>query len=132
MNDKITTLSTLLQQVLDNTKQSNTAIAVMQSSMQDTLKRQQDTVAGSVVPVSTKVDQMSDDFKSVRESVLDTANRLGKLDAKMADLQNAINILKNPPPPPAPALTTPTGGPGTGAPGGPITSNTIVPSAPPP
>src|SRR5258708_27366539 len=58
MNDKITTLTTLVQQALDNTKQSNTAIAVMQSNMQDTLKRQQDTVAGSVVPVSTKLDQM--------------------------------------------------------------------------
>src|SRR5437763_147751 len=32
VNDKLTTLSTLVQQALDNTRQSNTAIAVMQSN----------------------------------------------------------------------------------------------------
>src|SRR5207253_10890656 len=121
LNDKITTLSTamttLLQQTLDNTKQSNTSIAVMQSGFQDTLKRQQEGVAAPVAAVGTKLDQMSEDFKAVRESVLDMSNRLGKLDAKVADLQNAINILKNPPPPPAPAVT---GGTTTGTSGGPV------------
>src|SRR5947208_6032733 len=90
LNDKITTLTTLLQQALDNTKQSNTSIAVMQSSFQDTMRRQQEGVQAPVAAVGTKIDQMSEDFKSVRESVLDMNSRLGKLDAKVTDLQQAI------------------------------------------
>jgi tol-pal system protein YbgF len=133
LNDKITTLTTLVQQALDNTKQSNTSLAVMQSNFQDTLKRQQEGVTAPVVAVGTKIDQMSEDFRSVRESVLDMNSRLSKLDAKVTDLQQAINILKNPPPPPdTTTVVTPTGGsPTTGSSGPPITGNTIVPAAPP-
>jgi tol-pal system protein YbgF len=54
---------------------------------------------------------MSEDFRAVRESVLDMNTRMGKLDAKMADLQNLINTIKAPPPPP-PGATSPTGAPG--------------------
>src|ERR1700736_5746134 len=58
-------------------------------------------------------------------------SRLGKLDAKVTDLQQAINILKNPPAPP-PAAGTPTvGSPPGGSSSPPITGNTIVPSPPP-
>src|SRR5207302_2039692 len=132
LNDKITTLSAVLQQALENTKQSNTSIAVMQSNFQDTLKRQQEGVAAPVAAVGAKIDQMSEDFRAVRESVLDMNSRLGKLDAKVTDLQQAINILKNPPaPPPAAVAVTPTGGsPANGSSSPPLTSNTIVPTAP--
>lgn len=131
LNDKITTLTTLLQQALDNTKQSNTSIAVMQSSFQDSLRRQQEGVQAPVAAVGTKIDQMSEDFKSVRESVLDMNSRLGKLDAKVTDLQQAINILKNPPPPPATAVTPLGGNPAFGSSSPPVTGSTIVPTAPP-
>ncbi|MGI8746448.1 MAG: tetratricopeptide repeat protein [Bryobacteraceae bacterium] len=105
VNDKLIALTSLVQQAVENTRQSSTAIAVMQSNFADTLKRQQEGVVGPVVTVGTKLDQMSDDFKAVRESVLDMNSRLGKLDAKMSDLQNVINVMKNPPAPPPSAET---------------------------
>jgi tol-pal system protein YbgF len=96
-----------VQQALDNTRQSNTAIAVMQSNFGEAVKRQESNLLTPVANVGAKIDQMSDDFKSVRESVLDMNSRLGKLDAKVSDLQTAINVIKNPPAPP-PTLSTPT------------------------
>jgi TolA-binding protein len=39
---------------------------------------------------------MSEDFRAVRESVLDMNTRMGKLDAKIADLENLINTVRAP------------------------------------
>jgi tol-pal system protein YbgF len=52
------------------------------------------------VAVGQKLDQMSEDFRAVRESVLDMNTRMSKLDAKMADLQNLVNAIRTPPQPP--------------------------------
>jgi len=118
VDQKVSALQTLLQQTLDSVNRTNTAVAVMENRFNDALKQQQQSVSGPVLTVNTKLDQMSEDFRAVRESVLDMNTRMGKLDAKMADLQNLINTIRTPPPPPpAPAGTSPTDGqPQAGAP----------------
>lgn len=97
---KVAAMQTLIQQTLDSESRTNTAIAVMQNQFGDALKQQQQSVNGPVANVSQKLDQMSEEFRAVRESVLDMNTRMGKLDAKMADLQNLINTMRTPPPPP--------------------------------
>jgi tol-pal system protein YbgF len=99
----VASLQTLVQQALDASNRTNTSVAVMQDRFNDALKQQQQSVAAPVASVGSKLDQMSEDFRAVRESVLDMNSRLGKLDAKIADLQNAINVVRNPPP--APGVT---------------------------
>src|SRR5579871_6647142 len=107
LNDKITALTTMVQQAIDNTRQANVSIGVMQDRFNDTLKKQQEGVVAPVLGVGTKLDQMSEDFRGVRESVLDLNSRINKLDAKIVDVQNSINILKSPaPPPPSPGSPT--------------------------
>jgi tol-pal system protein YbgF len=83
----------------------------MENRFGDAMKQQQQQVSGPVLTVTQKLDQMSEDFRAVRESVLDMNTRMGKLDAKMADLSNLINTIKAPPPPP-PGAASPTGAPG--------------------
>jgi len=102
VDQKVSALQTLVQQTLDSVNRTNTAVAVMENRLNDGLKQQQQSVAGPVVAVTQKLDQMSEDFRAVRESVLDMNTRMGKLDAKMADLQNLINTIRTPPPPPPP------------------------------
>lgn len=103
LDQRVGSLQALVQQTLDASNRTNTTIAVMQDRFNDALKQQQQSVAAPVASVGNKLEQMSEDFRAVRESVLDMNSRLGKLDAKIADLQNAINIIRNPPPAPAPA-----------------------------
>jgi len=67
------------------------------------MKQQQQSLNGPVANVGQKLDQMSEDFRAVRESVLDMNTRMGKLDAKMADLQNLINTIRSAPAAPPPA-----------------------------
>ena len=108
LDEKVSAMQTLVQQTLDSVNKTNTALAVMENRFGDAIKQQQQQVSGPVLSVTQKLDQMSEDFRAVRESVLDMNTRMGKLDAKMADLQNLINTMKAPPPPP-PGSTSPTG-----------------------
>ena len=118
MNEKLVVLTTLMQTALDNTSRSNASIVSMQERMTESLKLQGQNVVGPVAAVGTKLDQMSEDFRAVRENVLDMNSRMGKLDAKITDLQNAVQVLKSPPPPPAPVVLPQDQGPAPSAPGG--------------
>ena len=98
--DRLVTMQTLVQTTLDSVNRTNNLVNVMENRFDEAMKQQQQSVAAPVLSVGQKLDQMSEDFRAVRESVLDMNTRMGKLDAKMADLQNLVNTIKTPPPPP--------------------------------
>src|SRR5579864_1784690 len=120
LDEKLLVMQDRLQQTLDGVNKANTAVALMERGFNEGMKQQQASVSAPVASVGQKLDQMSEDFRAVRESVLDMNTRMGKLDAKMADLQNLVSTIQRPAPPPAPE------GANGSAPG-----NT-APSAPPP
>jgi TolA-binding protein len=99
-DEKFAAMQALVQQTLDSVNRTNTALAVMENKFNDTMKQQQLSVSAPVASVGQKLDQMAEDFRAVRESVLDMNTRMGKLDAKMADLQNLINTMQRPAAPP--------------------------------
>jgi tol-pal system protein YbgF len=119
LDQKLATLQTMVQQSSEQAARTNTAVEVLRSNIGDTLKQQQSSVVGPVQNVGSKLEQMAEDFRAVRESVLDMNNRLSKLDAKVTDLQTSLTVIKNPPP-----------APGGGASSGmPLTTPGFVPSA---
>ncbi len=121
-DEKFAGMQALVQQTLESVNRTNTAVAVMENKINDALKQQQLSVSAPVASVGQKLDQMAEDFRAVRESVLDMNTRMGKLDAKMADLQNLINTMQRPAAPP----------PGGGASPGDIgMTTTQAPSGPP-
>src|ERR1700691_6178431 len=107
LDQKVGSLLTLAQQTSDSVNRTNTAVAIMQSSFNDTMKQQQQSLTGPVANVAQKLDAMSDDFRAVRESVLDMNTRMGKLDAKIADLESLINTVRSPAAAPPPSNTAP-------------------------
>ena len=113
--DRMIVMQTQIQNTLDTVTRVNNQISGMERVFNDAMKQQQTSVSGPVLAVGQKLDQMSEDFRAVREAVLDMNTRMGKLDAKMADMQNLINTMRTPPPPPPGSTDTP-GAPG--APGG--------------
>jgi tol-pal system protein YbgF len=119
-DEKFAAMQALVQQTLESVNRTNTAVAVMENKINDALKQQQLSVSAPVASVGQKLDQMAEDFRAVRESVLDMNTRMGKLDAKMADLQNLINTMQRPAAPPP-------GSPSSGEMG----STTQAPSGPP-
>jgi TolA-binding protein len=109
VDQKVATIQTLTQQTLDSVNRTNEAVAVMENRFNDAMKQQQQSLNGPVANVGQKLDSMSDDFRAVREAVLDMNTRLGKLDAKIADLQNLINTVRAPAAPPPGSGTVPGG-----------------------
>jgi tol-pal system protein YbgF len=107
LDQKVAAIQALTQQTLDSVNRTNTAVAVMENRFNDAMKQQEQSLNGPVANVGQKLDQMSEDFRAVRESVLDMNTRMGKLDAKIADLENLINTVRAPAAPP-PANGVPT------------------------
>ena len=103
LDTKLGALTAMLQAVQDNSAKSNASV---QEALSNGLGKQLAPVSG----LSTKVDSMGDDVHALRDSLNDLSARLERMDAKMTDLKNQLQIMQSPPP-------APTGTPGTAVPG---------------
>src|SRR2546427_532841 len=109
--EKLTALTVLVQQTLDAANNANKAVAVLESRMSDRLKEQSASVGQPLAVQGAKVEQMSNDFVSMRESLNDVVARMGKLEQKLVDLNNTVRSIQAPPPAPAAVGTTGANGP---------------------
>ncbi|MDX2152192.1 MAG: tetratricopeptide repeat protein [Bryobacteraceae bacterium] len=110
--EKVASLTVLLEQSLDRINKANTAVAVLESSLRDRMSAQEKGLTGPIANVGSKVDQMAEEFRFVKESMADLNSRMQKLQAQLTDVKNAVTTLPSPAAPPA-------GPPGAGASGGP-------------
>jgi TolA-binding protein len=101
MNEKLAQLQMLVQQSLDSSNKANTAVAVLDSGIRDRMRDQEKSVAGPVAGVGAKLDQFAEEFRALKESVGDMSGRMGKLQAQIVDLGNAVKVMQSPPPPPS-------------------------------
>ncbi len=115
MDEKLAAITVLVQQNLDSANKANTAVAVLESGIRDRLREQEKTVAAPVAGVGAKVDQLTEEFRGVKESVADLSARMGKLQSQIVDVSNAIKVMQAPPAPPSSA---PAGGAGSPPPSG--------------
>lgn len=113
---QLAALTVLVQQAVDASNRANTAVAVIQSSFQDNLRKQQSDVVAPVVGLTTRMNGLSDDMRTVSQAVTDLASQISKIQSQLTDLSNAVKVMQAPAPPPPGASGTQ--GPG-GAPGGP-------------
>ena len=113
LNTKLDTLTGMVQAMQNDTRRTADQVA----SLQDTVSN---GVAKSLAPVGAmggKVDAMGDDVRSLKDALADLSARLERMDAKMTDLKNQMQIMQNPPPAPgAAAPPGPDGAPSANAP----------------
>jgi tol-pal system protein YbgF len=117
-DQKMAALQSLIQQALDASNKTSAAMAGLERTVADRLNDQQSKIQAPVVTLGTKVDQMSDDLRSVRENVAELSTRLANLDNKLADISSAVRTLSTPAPAPPPPGAIP-GTAGTSAQGPP-------------
>jgi TolA-binding protein len=79
------------------------------------------------VTLGTRMDQMSDNFRMLQNSVSDLTSIVNKLQAQLTDINNSIKVLQAPPAPPPPASGAVPGAPG-GVPGAPGQAATDSPT----
>lgn len=103
-------LTVLVQQALDAGNKANTSVAVIQNTVQQSLHDQEGKIVAPVVGLSSRMDALADNFRSVQQAVSDLTAVIQKIQQQMTDLNNGMKVLQAPPAPP-PGSTA-------GAPGG--------------
>ncbi len=103
-NDRLGSIEATLKAMRDDLAATRRSVTVLDSGLRDRLEK---SMVAPLSGISSKVDNMSQDFGYVRESVAEVNSRLGKLDQRIADLENTIRTMQAPAAPP----TAPTGGP---------------------
>ena len=126
INSKLDILTGTLQAIQSDSRHTADQVATLQENLSGALSR-------SLTPVNnlnTRVDAMGDDTRALRETLADMTARLERMDAKMTDLKNQLQIMQNPPPAPG---STPMGPVPTGSnPGGAEPNSAGAGATPPP
>lgn len=126
INSKLDTLSGMLQAMQNDTRRTADQVATLQDAVSN-------GVAKSLAPVNgmnNKVDAMGEDVRALKDSLADLSSRLERMDAKMTDLKNQLQIVQNPPAAPGASPTDGASGtPGSPAPGGPPAAQNGAPPA---
>jgi tol-pal system protein YbgF len=112
LTSKIDVMTGTLQAIQGDTRRNAEQLATLQESLSGSLAR-------SLTPVNnlnSRVDAMGEDTRALRDALADVTARLERMDAKITDLKNQLQIMQNPPAAPG---ATPSGAPGQGGTAGP-------------
>ena len=113
LSSKIDVMTGTLQAIQNDSRRTADQLATLQESLSSALSR-------SLTPVNnlnTRVESMSEDTRALRDALADLSARLERMDAKITDLKNQMQIMQNPPAAPGAPGATPAGLPGqTGGP----------------
>lgn len=116
LNSKIDVLTGMLQAIQNDSRRTADQVASMQDALTNGVAKSLTPVAG----LNGKVDAMGDDVRALKDSLSDLSARLERMDAKITDLKNQIQIMQSPPPAPGAATGQGTAGataqPGSGVP----------------
>jgi TolA-binding protein len=102
----------LVQQSLAAATDANKSVAIIQSGFQQNLREQESKVVTPVVGLNTRMDQVSQDMRTVQQAISDLTGIISKMQTQLGDLGNAIKIIQAPAP--GPPGTSGSGGGSTG------------------
>jgi TolA-binding protein len=90
----------IVQQALDSANHANTAIAAIQTGLQQSLRTQEEKVVTPVVGLSTRMDGLTQELRTTEQNITDLSSQLSKIMASLDDMKNAIKVIQTPPAPP--------------------------------
>ena len=100
---KFADLQGAVQQAAESVGRANEAIAGIQSSLQQSLRSQEEKVVAPVVGLSTRMDNLSTELRTSEQNLTDMSSQLTKILAMLDDMNKAIKVIQTPPaPPPSP------------------------------
>lgn len=101
-DEKLAALTALVQGLIDQSNKTSGAMTGMQKNVDEKLTEQQTKLVAPLATLGTKVDEMSGDFRSVRENVAELVRRVNDLDTKLTDISSTVRSIQVPvAPPPA-------------------------------
>lgn len=132
VDEKLESLIVLSQKNLDNASTQNTAVTMMDTTLKERVREMQSTMGAPIANLNSKVDQLTNEMKYLRETMADVSQRMTAMERTLTDVSAAVNTMP-PPPPGAGAAATTTTSPALGAPaqsGSPgVSANTLFENA---
>jgi tol-pal system protein YbgF len=89
-----------VRQAQDSAGKSNTSMAVLERTLQQSLQDIQAKVMTPVAGLSARMDGVSNDVRSLQQAVTDLTASMEKIQAQLTDISNAVKLLQAPTPPP--------------------------------
>lgn len=108
LDSKLGTIDGRLAAMQSDTRRTADQVATLQDAVTNGVAKSLAPVAG----MGSRVDAMSDDVRALKDALADLSARLERMDAKLTDLKNQMQIIQSPPP--APGVTTAPGTPQSG------------------
>jgi tol-pal system protein YbgF len=106
IDTKLAALTGMLTAMQSDTRRTADQVATLQEAVGSSVTKSLTPVAG----MGAKVDTMGDEVRSLKDALSDLSGRLERMDAKMTDIKNQIQVIQSPPAVPAPTTgTTPPG-----------------------
>lgn len=99
--------SAMVQKTLDRVSEVHTAAVVIDSTLKERTRQQEQTVRRPVASLGSKMDRMTSELLAVRDTMAELNARLKHLEQNLADMDTAVRIIQAPPPPPPPAAEAP-------------------------
>jgi TolA-binding protein len=108
---QLAALTVLVQQALDTSKSSSNGVLLIQNNLQQSLHDLESKVQTPVAGLSSRLDGMDQDMRTLQQSVSDLNSSMLKQQQQLSDLKNAVAVLATPAPAP-PGTNSTAGGPG--------------------
>jgi tol-pal system protein YbgF len=114
MNNKLGALTGMVTAMQADTRRTADQVASMQETIGNNVAKSLTPMAG----MGAKVDTMGDEVRSLKDALADLSARLERMDAKMTDIKNQMQVIQSPPAAPAPltpggtSVLVPSTGPG--------------------
>jgi tol-pal system protein YbgF len=96
-DEKFTTLLERTQQSIDTANRASTSVAVITSTIEKSLRDQTEKVATPVVGLSTRLNEMGGELRTLSQAVGDLTALLNHMQAQLTDVSNAIKVIQQPP-----------------------------------
>ncbi len=106
VDSKLSGIDGRLSAMQSDTRRTADQVATMQDAVSSGVAKSLAPVAG----MGTRVEAMGDDVRALKDALADLSGRLERMDAKLTDLKNQLQIIQSPPPAPGVITTPGTGG----------------------
>jgi tol-pal system protein YbgF len=100
VDSKLSAIDGRLSAMQSDTRRTADQVATMQDAVSTGVTKSLAPVAG----LGGRVDSMGDDVRALKDALAELNARLERMDAKLTDLKNQLQIIQSPPP--APGVTT--------------------------
>jgi tol-pal system protein YbgF len=96
-DEKFAAVTELARQSIEAANRAGTVVAVIQSNLDKNLRDQTDKVATPVVVLSTRLNEMGGELRTLGQAVGDLTALMNRMQAQLTDINNAIKVIQQPP-----------------------------------